>query len=163
VLTGQILLRAGLPAEASARAAYIAERWGGADREEAMELWKSVPAEKRVSEILVDRPLPTDVVVAEGMLKSVSCKDQSFVVTLDSDGKLLTLHRQGFPVGFSDTLWVGGAHFTPCLHVNGLRAAAHYKVRADKSCSGDLVSIGFRDNLSPMWGLTRINSPVPSP
>jgi tetratricopeptide (TPR) repeat protein len=149
VLTGQILLRAGLPAEASARAAYIAERWGGADREEAMELWKSVPAEKRVSEILVDRPLPTDVVVAEGMLKSVSCKDQSFVVTLESDGKLLTFHRQGFPVGFSDTLWVGGDHFTPCFHVNGLRAVAHYKVSADKSYSGDLVSIGFRDNLSP--------------
>jgi hypothetical protein len=107
VLTGQILLRAGLPAEASARAAYIAERWGGADREAAMELRNSVPAEKRVSEILVDRPFPTDVVVAEGMLKSVSCKDQSYVVTLESDGKLLTLHGQGFPVGFSDALWVG--------------------------------------------------------
>jgi hypothetical protein len=114
-----------------------------------MELWNSVPAEKRVSEILVDRPLPTDVVVAEGMLKSVSCKNQSFVVTLGSDGKLLTLHGQGFPVGFSDALWVGGDHFTPCFHVNRLRAVAHHKVSADKSYSGELVSIGFRDNLSP--------------
>ena len=46
-------------------------------------------------------------------------------------------------------LWVGGDHFIPCFHVNGLRAVAHHKVSADKSYSGELVSIGFRDNLSP--------------
>jgi tetratricopeptide (TPR) repeat protein len=148
VFMGEILLRTGHPNEASARAAFVAERWGGPDYDEAMELWKSIPAEKRVSEILVDHPLPADVVVAEGIVKSVSCKEQSFEVNLESDGKTLTFRRQGFPVGFSDTLWVGRDHFTPCFHVDGLRAVVHYKVSPDKSYKGDLVNIGFRDNLS---------------
>jgi tetratricopeptide (TPR) repeat protein len=148
VLTGQILLRTGHPAEASARAAYVADRWGGPDHDEAMELWKSIPIEKRVSQILVDRPSPNDVLVAEGTVKSVSCKDRAFAIALDSDGKTSMFRAQGFPVGYSDTLWVGRDHFTPCFHVDGLRAVARYKVSADKSYAGDLVSVGFRDNLS---------------
>jgi tetratricopeptide (TPR) repeat protein len=149
VLTGQILLRTGHPAEAATRAAYVAERWGGPDRDEAMELWKSIPADKRSGQILVDRPLPPDVLVSEGIVKSVACKDQSFTVTLESEGKTLIFHRQGFAVGFSDTLWVGRDHFTPCFHVDGLRAVASYKVSADKAYAGDLMVVGLRDNLSP--------------
>jgi tetratricopeptide (TPR) repeat protein len=149
VLTGQILLRTGHPSEASARAAYVAERWGGPDRDEAMELWKAIPVDKRGGQILVDRPLPPDVLVSEGIVKSVACKDQSFTVTLESEGKTLTFHRQGFAVGYSDTLWVGRDHFTPCFHVDGLRAVASYKVSADKAYAGDLMTVGLRDNLSP--------------
>lgn len=148
VMTGQILLRTGHPTEASARAAYVAERWGGPDHDEAMELWNSIPAEKRVSESPGGRPGPNDVLVAEGIVKSVSCKDRAFTATLESEGKTLTFHSQGFPVGYSDTLWVGRDHFTPCFHVDGLRAVARYKVSADKSYAGDLVNVGFRDNLS---------------
>ena len=51
-------------------------------------------------------------------------------------------------MGFSDTLWVGRDHFTPCFHVDGLRAVARYKVSADKSYTGDMVILGFRDNLA---------------
>ncbi|HWY22878.1 MAG TPA: DUF1570 domain-containing protein [Candidatus Acidoferrum sp.] len=149
VMAGQILLRTGHPGEASARAAYVAERWGGPDRDEAMELWKSIPAEKRVSEILVDRPFPPEVLVAEGVVKAVTCKDRAFAVTIESEGKALTFHSQGFPVGYSDTLWMGHDHFTPCFHVDGLRAVVRYRVSADKSYSGDLMILGFRDNLSP--------------
>jgi tetratricopeptide (TPR) repeat protein len=149
VLTGQILLRTGHPTEASARAAYVANRWGGPDHDEAMELWNSIPAEKRVSETVVDQPLPPEVLIAEGVLKSVACKDQSFTITLDSEGKTLTFHRQGFVVGFSDTLWMGHDHFTPCFHVDGLRAVARYKPSADKAYTGDLIILGLRDNLSP--------------
>lgn len=148
VLTGQIVLRTGHPAEASARAAYVADRWGGPDHDEAMELWNSIPPEKRVSEAPIDRPRPKDVLVADGIVKSVSCKDRAFAVTLESDGKIFTFHSQGFPVGFSDTLWVGRDHFTPCFHVDGLRAVARYKVSADKSYTGDMVILGFRDNLA---------------
>ena len=78
VLTGQIVLRTGHPAEASARAAYVADRWGGPDHDEAMELWNSIPPEKRVSEAPIDRPRPKDVLVADGIVKSVSCKDRAF-------------------------------------------------------------------------------------
>lgn len=148
VLTGQILLRSGHPTEASARAAYVAGRWGGPDHDEAMELWNSIPAANRVSETPVDRKWGSDVRVSEGVVKSVTCKDRSFVITLENDGKTSTFHSQGFPVGFSDTLWVGGDHFTPCFHVDGLRAVARYKASADKTYTGDLVIVGFRDNLS---------------
>lgn len=58
VMTVEILLRTGHPAGASARAAYVANRWGGPDHDEAMELWNSIPAAKRVSESLVDKPRP---------------------------------------------------------------------------------------------------------
>jgi hypothetical protein len=152
VMTGEILLRTGHPAEASARAAYVANRWGGPDHDEAMELWNSIPAAKRVSESPVDKPRPNDELVGEGMVKSVSCKDRSFVVTLESEGKTLTFHSQGFPVGFSDTLWVGRDHFTPCFHVDGLHAIARYRVSSDKSYAGDLMNLGFRDNMSAVRG-----------
>ena len=148
VFTGYILLRTGHPMEASVKAAYVAERWGGPDHDEAMELWKSIPLEKRVSEILVDRPWPVDVMTAEGVVKSVTCKDRAFSVSLENDGKVQTFHAQGFPVGYSDTLWVGHDHFTPCYHVDGLRGVVRYKASADKGYAGDLVVMGFRDNLS---------------
>jgi len=159
VMTGEILLRTGHPAEASARAAYVANRWGGPDHDEAMELWNSIPAAKRVSESPVDKPRPNDELVGEGMVKSVSCKDRSFVVTLESEGKTLTFHSQGFPVGFSDTLWVGRDHFTPCFHVDGLHAVARYKVSSDKSYAGDLMNLGFRDNMSAVRGTIAESSP----
>ena len=152
VMTGKILLRTGHPAEASARAAYVANRWGGADHDEAMELWNSIPAAKRVSDNPLDRSWPNDVLVAEGTVKAVSCKDRSFAVILESEGKTLTLRSQRFPVGVADTLWVGRDHFTPCFHVDGLRAVARYKVSSDKSYTGDLLNVGLRDNLSAVRG-----------
>ncbi len=147
VFMGEILLHTGHPNEASARAAFVAERWGGSDRDEAMELWKRIPAEKRVSEIIVDAPGPPGVLVAEGIVKSVSCKDRAYAVTIESDGKMSTFHAMGFPVGFSDTLWVGRDHFTACFHLDGLRAVVRYKVSSDKSYAGDLMSAGFRDSV----------------
>jgi Tfp pilus assembly protein PilF len=44
LLTGQILLRMGHPAEAATYATYVASRWQGPDHDEAMELWGNVPA-----------------------------------------------------------------------------------------------------------------------
>jgi hypothetical protein len=110
-------------------------------------LWKRIPAEKRVSEIIVAAPLPPEVLVAEGIVKSVSCKDRAYAITIESDGKMSTFHATGFPVGFSDTLWVGRDHFTACFHLDGLRAVVRYKVSSDKTYAGDLVSAGFRDHV----------------
>jgi hypothetical protein len=147
VFMGDILLKTGHPMEASQEAAFVAERWGGSDRDEAMELWKKIPLEKRVSEILVDAPAPADVQVAEGAVKSVVCKDRAYALTIESEGKASTFHATGFPAGFSDTLWVGRDHFTACFHLDGLRAVVKYKVSADKSYAGDMVSAGFRDHV----------------
>jgi hypothetical protein len=77
----------------------------------------------------------------------VSCHDRAFAITLDKDGESLTFRSEGFPVGFSDTLWVGQDHFSPCFHVNGLRAIVRYKPSSDKAYAGDLSYAGFRDDL----------------
>lgn len=147
VFMGEVLLKTEHPMEASQEAAFVVERWGGSDRDEAMELWKKVPLEKRVSEILVDAPSPAEVQVTEGVVKSVTCKDRAYALTIESDGKESTFHAMGFPVGFSDTLWVGRDHFTACFHLDGLRAVVKYKASADKSYAGDMVSAGFRDHV----------------
>jgi tetratricopeptide (TPR) repeat protein len=147
VFMGEILLKTGHPMEASQEAAFVAERWGGSDRDEAMELWKRIPLEKRVSEILVDAPVPAEVQVAEGVVTSVTCKDRAYALTIESEGKASTFHATGFPVGFSDTLWVGRDHFTACFHLDGLRAVVKYKGNADKSYAGDMVRVGFRDHV----------------
>ncbi len=51
VLSGEILLRMNRrPGEAAAEAAYVAQRWGGSDRDEALELLNAVPLTERPAE-----------------------------------------------------------------------------------------------------------------
>jgi Tfp pilus assembly protein PilF len=146
LLTGQILLRMGHPAEAAAHAAYVASRWEGVDHDEAMELWNRVPPAQRSGEAPSDTP-PGESLYAEGTVKSVSCDPHFVGLTLDHAGQALTFKVKGGAGGFSDTLWFGSDHFTPCFHVTGLRAVVRYKPGADKSSTGEVVSWGFRDDL----------------
>ncbi|HEY4054274.1 MAG TPA: DUF1570 domain-containing protein [Terriglobales bacterium] len=147
VLTGRILLRMNRAPEAAAEATYVAQRWGGSDRDEAMELWNQIPEPDRKS----DAPmLPESVSKGEsavGIVQSVTCKDSDFAITLDVGGKSQTFKAKGFPVGYSDTLWVGRDHFSPCFHVQGLRAMLRYNAAKDASYVGDLRYVGFRDDL----------------
>jgi len=150
VLSAKILLRMNRPKDAAAEAAYVAERWGGPDREEAMEVWNSIPAGDRhlqePSEV-EGAKVDTTWQNVEGTVKDVGCNGMDFAVTLDVKGHAQTFKTKGFPVGFSDTLWVGRDHFTPCFHVQGLRAVLKYKPPKDNSYEGDLVGAGFRDGL----------------
>jgi hypothetical protein len=114
-----------------------------------MELWNSIPAGDRhlqepteVKEAKVDTTWQN----VEGTVKEVSCSGMDFAVTLDVKGHPQTFKTKGFPVGFSDTLWMGRDHFTPCYHVQGLRAVLKYKPAKDSSYEGDLVVAGFRDD-----------------
>jgi tetratricopeptide (TPR) repeat protein len=151
LLSGEILLRTGRASDAASTAAYVADRWGGVDHDDAIDLWNRIPAAQRGdAHLLEDAAIksPKDQLnVAEGVVKSVSCHDRSFAITLDKDGESLTFRSEGFPVGFSDTLWVGRDHFSPCFHVNGLRVIVRYKPSSDKSYAGDLSYAGFRDDL----------------
>jgi tetratricopeptide (TPR) repeat protein len=147
VLSGEILLLLGRPSDAAAEAAYVAQRWQGSDRDEAMELWNRIPAaERHVAAPILPEPIDKQQ-TADGIVKSVACNGSAFAITLDVNGRAETFKSQGFPVGFSDTLWVGHDHFSPCFHVQGLRAVVRYKSTTDDSYSGDLVYAGFRDNL----------------
>jgi Tfp pilus assembly protein PilF len=149
LLTGQILLRMGHPAEAATYAAYVASRWQSADHDEALELWGNVPASLRPAEGPPNEPLGDDVRSAEGVVKSVSCDDRGTMLTLEHVGQVMTFRHERARMGFSDTFWEGSDHFTPCYHMIGVRAVVHYKPGSDKSYAGDTVSVAFRDDLPP--------------
>jgi tetratricopeptide (TPR) repeat protein len=160
LLTGQILLRLDRVAEAASDAAYVADRWPSPDHDEAMELWNLVPAAQRPAQIPKETPAGQDVSSAEGTVKSVACADHNTVITLEQGGQSLTFHIQNASGGFSDTLWFGEDHFTPCYHTTGLRAVVRYKPATDKSYTGDVAFFGFRDDLpaAPASTATAVHS-----
>ena len=148
VLSGWIMLWMNRPSEAATEAAYVAQRWFGSDRDEAVELWNRVPpADRHGEELPVTAEPPGKWETAEGSVASVKCDGRAFALTLDVGGQARTFKSNGFPVGFSDTLWVGEDHFSPCFHVQGLRVMVRYKPAKDGSYSGDLLYAGFRDDL----------------
>jgi hypothetical protein len=148
LLTGQILLRLNRPTDAASYAVYVADHWTSPDRDEAMELWNLVPPEKRPAQGPEGIQARPEVSSAEGIVKSVTCGENNMTMTLDRGGQPLTFRlQQGAGGGFSDTLWFGADHYTPCYHTTGLRAAVRYKPTTDASYTGDLVFFGFRDDL----------------
>ncbi len=147
VFTGAILMRMGRPSEAAAQAAYVAQRWSGSDRDEAMELWDQIPVAQRQTDAPNLPETTNESLSATGIVKQVTCNGSDFSITLDVDGKNELFKSKGFPAGFSDTLWVGRDHFTPCFHVEGLRAMLRYHPAKDATYSGDLLYVGFRDEL----------------
>ena len=60
------MLRLNRPADASAEAAYIAQRWRGADRDEALELWNRIPATERRVEAPIVQETEHKWLVTEG-------------------------------------------------------------------------------------------------
>ncbi len=147
LLTGQILLRLDRAAEAASDAAYVADRWTSPDRDEAMELWNLVPEGKRPAQGPAETVEKRDVSNAEGIVKSVACDEHNMTMTLEQGGQTHAFRFQQAAGGFSDTLWFGSDHFTPCYHTTGLRAVVQFKPAADKSYAGDVVFFGFRDDL----------------
>jgi tetratricopeptide (TPR) repeat protein len=147
ILTGAILLRMNHPDAAAAHAAYVAQRWSGSDRDEALELWNRVPAEQRTAETVPLAETRANSQTSEGIVKAVSCDGGNLQITVDVDGQAHIFKGKGYPVGFSDTLWFGSDHFNPCVHVQHLRAVLHYNASKDPAYTGDLIYVGFRDDL----------------
>jgi tetratricopeptide (TPR) repeat protein len=160
LLSGQILLRLGRVAEAASFAEYVADRWPIPDHDEAMELWNLVPAEKRPALAPTEIALKQEFTTAQGIVESVTCDEHNATMTIEQAGQPLTIRIERARGGFSDTLWFGEDHFTPCHHTNGLRAVVQYKPAADKSYTGDAVSFGFRDDLpAPPASTTSVTQP----
>lgn len=150
VLTGQILRRMGKGADAAIFAKFVADRWYGPDRDEAVELWNSVPPGQRPAGESIVEMVPKDTQTVDGTIKSVSCgdQDQGWAFVLNHDGQPLTFHRKGgFVSGYSDTIWHGGDHFILCHHLEGLRAVIRYTKPADATYAGDIAEIEIRDDL----------------
>lgn len=161
LLTGQILLRLDQAADAANDAAYVADHWTSPDRDEAMELWNLVPAGKRPAQGPAEIAERHDVSRAEGIVKSVTCHEDDVTMTLEQDGQPLIFRVQhNAACGFSDTLWFGADHFTPCYQTVGLRAVVQYKPAAEKSlpatwCSSASAMICEPRQLAPPLFLRR--------
>jgi tetratricopeptide (TPR) repeat protein len=154
LLTGQILLRMGKGIDAAACAKFVADRWSETDHNEAVELWNNVPAFQRPVEESLSTTTPKDAQTARGTVKSVGCsaqdrdgQDQGWTLTLNRDGQSLTFHGKGFAAGFADTIWYGEDHFSPCHHLEGMRAVVYYRSPSAASYSGDVIEIEIRDDL----------------
>src|SRR4029077_11619750 len=150
ILSGQILRRLGKEKEAASFAHFVAERWPGADHDEAVELWNAVPAEQRPESDPPSDEVPKETLSVDGHITTLKCGDKDVQpdLTLTSDGKTFPFHMKGpFSAGFSDTIWYGEDHFTLCHHLQGMRAVIRYKAATDPSYAGDVSEIEIRDEL----------------
>jgi hypothetical protein len=150
LLVGRLFLALGNNQEAAKQAIFVADRWRGPDRDEAMELWNDIPAEKRAS----DAPQPLDTAPAtltsQGTLLSISCggKEGGTSVVIENPLGTQTFRSSGaHRIGFPDTLWFGTDHFTLCHHLEGLRAIVEYKPSNDKDLTGEWLGLELREDL----------------
>jgi tetratricopeptide (TPR) repeat protein len=150
-MSGQILLRMGRGREAAENAKFVADRYVGADHNEAVELWNSVPETERPAGVVVADWNPKDTARAEGTLKSVRCGDKStWSLSLAQPDQTLTFHQPGHYLwGHADTLWYGQNHISICHHLEGLRTIVYYKPPSDSTYNGEIVELEIRDDLPP--------------
>ena len=162
ILSGEILHRLGKDQEAATFARFVAERWPGADHDEAVELWNDVPAEHRPAGDPLAEAALKDTLSMDGHLAVLKCgeKDVQPELSLVRDGKSLVFRMKGpFSAGFSDTIWYGADHFSLCHHLEGMRALIRYKAALDSGYAGDVAEIEIRDELPPLAPKTASSDP----
>ena len=77
-----------------------------------------------------------------------------------ADAKPLTFTREGrLSIGFSDTLWWGEDHFSPCHHLAGHPAVVILKAKGAQG--PDLVRLEVRDELPDANGPAQPQVPSP--
>ncbi len=148
LLVGYILLHGNQPKIADNYARTVASRWLGSDHDEAVDLWNQLPPAARGDGPPLTFSLPPDATVARGTIVSSSCDTSGLSVVLQPETRAapaLTLRAAGkYESGFSDTLWAGEDHYTPCFHLAGLPALVAYKPDAG---SARLLVLEVRDDL----------------
>lgn len=150
LLTGQILLRSGDGVDAAIFAKFVAERWLGADHNEAVELWDAVPADQRPFSEPIIRTAPKDTETIEGTVVSVTCNDlnQVTIFVVSHDDHTLKFHGKGdIPFGSSDTIWFGPDHISLCGRLEGMRALVHYKPASNGGYAGNIAEIEIRNDV----------------
>ena len=153
LLTGRILLMGHQPDVAATYSRFVASRWYGSDRNEAVDLWEAIPADHRGDGPPLTIDLPAGLVMARGTLLTASCgttPGSGMEVTFQPDepvgAKPLTFAVEGrLGVGFSDTFWYGEDHFNRCFRLNGHSAVIIYKPQGGQG--GQLLEIEVRDDL----------------
>jgi hypothetical protein len=152
LLVGRLLLALGNGQEAGKQASFVADRWRGPDRDEAMELWNDIPTEKRPLDAPQPLDTPSTTLTSQGTLMSVVCggKESGTSLVIQNPIGTQTFRSSGaHRIGFSDTLWFGTDHFTLCHHLQGLRAIVEYKPSTDKDLTGEWLGLELREDLPP--------------
>jgi tetratricopeptide (TPR) repeat protein len=149
LLKANLLLQGGRAKEAGSIAKYVADRWQGPDRDEAVDLWNKVPDDQRTALKEETAKEANGVQKIDGIVKSTVCAADSpehkYTVTLNHDGKDVVFRTsKGFEVGFSDMLWYGRDHFSACHHIEGMRAIIGYRPGDGKAPAADLVELELR-------------------
>lgn len=153
LLTGHILLRGNQPAVAASYARYVADHWFGPDRDEAVDLWRAIPADKRGDGAPLTMKIPDGADIARGRLLAISCSDspgKKFTVTLLPDqpanAKPLTVVAGGgFYTDFSDIFWWGEDHYSACHHLAGNPGVVVYKPQGPQG--PQLIRVDIREDL----------------
>jgi tetratricopeptide (TPR) repeat protein len=150
LLVGRLLLASGNGQDAGKQATFVADRWRGPDRDEAIELWNDIPADKRPSDSPQPLDTPSTTLTSQGTLTSVVCgeKENGTSLVIQNPIGTQTFRSSGaHRIGFSDTLWFGTDHFTLCHHLEGLRAIVEYKPSTDKNLTGEWLGLELREDL----------------
>jgi len=87
--------------------------------------------------------------VARGTIVSSSCGKDGVSLSLQpstpNSAVLQFVDERGFESGFSDTLWFGEDHYTPCFHIAGLPAVVAYEPAGEGTQK--LLALEVRDDL----------------
>jgi tetratricopeptide (TPR) repeat protein len=173
LLVARIQIAANYGPEATKGLSFVADRWRGPDRDEAIDLWHKIPGATPPSEdILInvnaaslkDPNALANLVpkTVSGTVISVSCEDKHKVVLQTADGPQTFTSDGRVMVGYSDTFWWAGDHFNLCHQAGGLRAVLRYKANTAKGDSlGDWTALELRDDL-PTPPSTAANPATPA-
>ncbi len=142
VLVARLLLAQRKGREAAAILRQNASEISGTDHDEAVSVWQQIPAAERDSGPPLTFDQPAGVVVAQGSLKDSECGNNglsdrlSFLVEPVGSTQMQPMDFQTHArvsTGFSDTLWIGGGHFSSfslCNHAIGHPVLMRYTGKA---------------------------------
>jgi tetratricopeptide (TPR) repeat protein len=159
LLVARIQIAASYSAGALKEIQFVADRWRGPDRNEAIELWHQVPGTPVPSEeiqVTLNRADLKDPKAlanaipksANGTVVSIDCTDKHKVVLQTANGPQTFTSDGRVQIGYSDTFWWAGDHFNVCHQAPGLRAVLRYKANTAKGDSlGDWTALELRDDL----------------
>jgi tetratricopeptide (TPR) repeat protein len=161
LLVARIQIAANYAPKALKEVSFVADRWRGPDRDEALEIWHKIPGStpppeqievnlNLVGTSLKDPNLLLNAIpkTATGTVTSISCEDKHKVVIQTPDGAQTFTSDGRVMVGYSDTFWWAGDHFNLCHQAPGIRAVLRYKTNTAKGDSlGDWTALELRDDL----------------
>jgi len=173
LLVARILIASNYSVGALKEIQFVADRWRGPDRNEAVELWHEVPGTPVPSDEIQVNLSPADLKdpnalakaipkTANGTVSSIDCGDKHKLVLQTSSGpQTFTAPEGRTVVGYSDTFWWAGDHFNLCHEATGLRAVVRYKADTAKDGSmGTWTALELREDLpTPM---STAASPAPA-